>query len=448
MQKKLNDDEKELQFQQQMKNADKKKQLKKRKKLEKAKSRALFENKHKAVSIGFSVVVLSILSVSGYYLYQTVDELYDNYANTLRWEKKSEIPISTIDPETLYASDEDKKNRELYLQELNGIWNQESHSFVEGVNSEKIEKLKVTYESITSSKVSLDTTYQEVMTMWSVKQKLDDLFVDGLTSHRRLKRTSTLTSINNTLSESFDLISSYLIDSKYTLANQYYVEISELTDELINFQKLINEFDSFYESSQEQRKLVLKTEVSNVGYQKLTYLLSTLHYEWEVVDNVIKPVIEKSESVVALNEAELLSYNAYIADSKAKEDFSKYLDNYKKEKDRLLLTVVELPNFVGLTKEEAEKKATSNSLTLQVTYETTTDKSKHLIVSKQSVDTQKYKTIMKGSTIEITVYEYKQRQTSNSVNSSTNDDNSSSTSTVESDSSYSNNYSSTRGYIE
>lgn len=402
----LSEEDQEKRFKERIEQLDLKKKQKLQNRRKKAQKLADFQQKHKLLFLLGRLSVIACVASSVYIVYSSFEELSNNYLNTKEWEKKSTIQLASLDVETLYASEGEKEIREYYLTKLNELWNNEEHRFVKQPNDQIIAELSTSYNEITTSKTSLQETYDEVMLMWSVKQKLDDLFINGSTSHRTLKKDSTMSKVSTTLNQVYDDISKFLIDSKYSLANEYYVEISNLSDDLSKLSSIIYTFDSKFDRAGSQNQLNIKTDMLQADFSQLKSSINSLSYEWEIVNQVIDPVLKNSEAIISLNEADTIAFNQYQLDETEKTEFFQFLDTYKKDLEKVKSQLVETKSYIDRQKSDVENELKQLDIYVQWKTEKTKNKSKDQIIFKQNLDTSKYKYIKKGSTITLTYYEY------------------------------------------
>lgn len=436
-----NEQLKESKFQETLQKLETKKKLRQRKQLIRARNRANFQKEHPIVVNSLRIFTLFVITVSLYYIYDTSYELYENYTNTRKWEKVSKIPISTIDVETLYASEEDKALREKYLSIRSSLWDDNQHTFTSNISEEKIDELKSTFDSISSSKEKLQETHDEILVMWDVKKSLDSMFEDGSISHETIKLNYNLMMISDILNESFNKISPYLINEKYQLAHQYYVEISNISDDVLKMNEIMNMFNSSYQIEKIGKKLSFKTSMTYSESNDLNKRLNNLMYSWQISTHVLRNILTKSDSIFSLNEADSTAYSSYLLDEENKEKFSEYLKKYKSDIEKLKSEVVDVINYSGLKRSEVETDLSNKGIYTEWISEPTTDSTKDGLIINQSVDHQIYKKIRKGSTIRFTYYEYEEYRPSSSSStfrssstsrssSSSNSSNSSSSSTL------------------
>lgn len=421
------------------------------KKLERAKKRAEFKQKHPIYKWGMRGLTTVIIGGVAYGIYTVGSigfDLYKYYDDTVQWTKISGPPIANIEPQLLYATDENYDIKLKIVEIESEIWDNNAHKFTDKVTNAKVEKLRKLYKQAKEPKSYLKDTYTEIDTMWTVKTNLDSLFTDN--THTRFNDDVTIESLTQTTSENFVKIKDYRVKN-HEQAKIYQEEVYKITEATLEYRALLEQFEKSYQftktndtvktknnKTKTRSDLTIKTNMNEDDLNALQLMVDNLHYKWVLVDNFIQPVLNNSEQSAHNNTINQKVKAEYDNDQSRKSTFEEYLKSYKSTMQELKDSVINLPNFVGRDVDDARKWANENGVTLIMTTKYS-DEDENTVLS-QTPNRDDYKKIVKGSALSVTVAKKRPVETttessSSEPSTSSSETDSSSSSTEMSDSS-------------
>lgn len=401
---------------------------KKEKKHARAKRRADFAKRHQFLFfigrfaiLGVVVAGLTLTLKNGY-------EMYRQYKGTLKWEQADDTPIAEIDTDVLYSSKEEREARVRYDRTQSEIWDSATKNFKGDVSEDKMKILKEAYEGMTDNAKLKVEDYDEIVALWDIRTKIDQLFTDK--SHQAFVADIDLVQLSETVTESFNIVANYLTGAtkKHDAASQILEELYTIADAATSMISIISITNESYKLANANNAVTLSTSMDQETYETLKTNVANLPYTWDFVNKILQPLIDKSATTVEKNQALIDDYNRYLADQDRKAQFEKYVSDYNTAMQNLKNSIVPLPNFIGQSLASLQNWANNNNITLKVTY--VVDSSMVGLVMTQNPSAGAYNKIVAGSTVSVTVGRAAPIVLPSSTNSSSSTLNSSSSSSL------------------
>lgn len=426
----LTEEEREEKFENKMRLLDEKANARRLKKKHKIEKRSQFLYEHKKLYYLWNIikVIVILLIIGGILFMGTVAyNLYDDYNNSVKWTKISGPKEAEQSVDLLYSSASDKKVKSQLNELINNIWDSSKHEF-KSVNDDDINKLKDLYNKAKAPKDDYTKIYNEIVSMYEAKQSLLSVFTDE--NFETVKKSATLQNISDTVDLVFDKIDDYLIKgNNYEQANNYKDVIYKLANDANTYSSVLSMFMSNYNLSLSKNKLDVNTKLNKKDYTNLSNTIDMLSFKYEMIDKFIKPIMNKSKKSIDNNTKNESDYAAYQEDVNNQNNFNYYYEQYTSIYNNAKSLTVDYIDFTGKTIKEVEDWAALNDI--KVTYNEQASEGPAGVILKQTPSYGQYTSIIKGSSITVTVSKTK-ITTSSSSSNKTNNSSSKSSSTYSS----------------
>lgn len=323
-------------------------------------------------------------------------DLYNNYNNSKKWTEEKSAPLATIPPELLYSNAKDKKQQLDFIKIQSEIWDEKKLNFKENVTQDKINNLITKYQAIKTNKQYLKENYIRIIELWSVKKEMDTIIIGDTITDKK-----SLVDIQNFVNKKSPIINKYLLKDrdKALFAKQVKKIMKNLAFDVSQINLILESVNN--NTIINSRSIVFLPEILPGAFNDVLAYKTNLIYNWEILDNKILPLIKKSEPILKVHQNELNQYNLYQKDIANKNNFNKYLIEYKASESFLNKNIIDLKSFIGKDINELRKWANKNYIVLKIKKEESS-KPKDEILS-QMPDTDIYEKIFKGSVLEVTI---------------------------------------------
>lgn len=327
---------------------------------------------------GVVVVIAVVLSVIGM--------LYHQYTSTVEWKKTQQPELASLTPEQLYLSDADRENIGIYNNYKSQLWDDEKKNFI-STDEELFDNFVNSFTKIESLNLSgVNELFHDIKDIHDLRLRVEKVQAG--------KPDEYLKVIETVINDEFDTLNALAQNDRVAGAVQDVYK--KLGDYAKSHNQLVEIYDIFAKIFTIGDEIAVNDGATTADATAFTTVAST----FDRAD-----LISRLQSIVK-EAANTLADNANIVDIQHKIDETKELkvkfealkkeiEDKKKARDS---QIVDYPSFVGKTKQELEKWAKDNNITIRYrqVYGVTTDK-----VKAQLPATTTYKRIMKGSAIEV-----------------------------------------------
>lgn len=324
------------------------------------------------------VVIAVVLSVIGM--------LYHQYASTVEWKKTQQPELASLTPEQLYLSDADRENIGIYNNYKSQLWDDEKKNFI-STDENLFENFVNSFTKIESLNLSgVNELFHDIKDIHDLRLRVEKVQAE--------KPDEYLKVIETVINDEFDTLNALAQNNRVAGAVQDVYK--KLGDYAKSHNQLVEIYDIFAKIFTIGDEIAVNDGATTADATAFTTVVST----FDRAD-----LISRLQSIVK-EAANTLAENANIVDIQHKIDETKELkvkfealkkevEDKKKARDS---QIVEYPSFVGKTKQELEKWAKENNITIRYrqVYGATTDKVKAQLPSNTT-----YKRILKGSQIEV-----------------------------------------------
>ena len=327
---------------------------------------------------GVVVVIAVVLSVIGM--------LYHQYTSTVEWKKTQQPELASLTPEQLYLSDSDRENIGIYNNYKSQLWDDEKKNFI-STDENLFENFVNSFTKIESLNLSgVNELFHDIKDIHDLRLRVEKVQAE--------KPDEYLKVIETVINDEFDTLNALAQNNRVAGAVQDVYK--KLGDYATSHNQLVEIYDIFAKIFTIGDEIAVNDGATTADATAFTTVAST----FDRAD-----LISRLQSIVK-EAANTLAENANIVDIQHKIDETKELkvkfealkkevEDKKKARDS---QIVEYPSFVGKTKQELEKWAKENNITIRYrqVYGATTDKVKAQLPSNTT-----YKRILKGSQIEV-----------------------------------------------
>lgn len=327
---------------------------------------------------GVVVVIAVVLSVIGM--------LYHQYTSTVEWKKTQQPELASLTPEQLYLSDDDRENIGIYNDNKSQLWDDEKQNF-KSTDEELFENFVNSFTKIESLNLSgVNELFHDIKDIHDLHLRVEKVQAE--------KPDEYLKVVETVIGDEFDKLNALAQNNRVAGAVQDVYK--KLGDYATSHNQLVEIYEAFANIFTIENEIVVKDGATTADATAFTTVVST----FDRAD-----LISRLQSIVK-EASNTLADNASIVDIQQKIDETKELksrfESLKKEisdkKKALDSQIVEYPAFVGKTKQELEKWAHENNITIRYRQLSGTASDK---VKAQLPATTTYKRIMKGSSIEV-----------------------------------------------
>lgn len=324
------------------------------------------------------VVIAVVLSVIGM--------LYHQYTSTVEWKKTQQPELASLTPEQLYLSDDDRENIGIYNNYKSQLWDDEKQNF-KSTDEELFENFVNSFTKIESLNLSgVNELFHDIKDIHDLRLRVEKVHAE--------KPDEYLKVVETVVNDEFDKLNALAQNNRVAGA------VQDVYKTLGNYATSHNKLVEIYEAFANIFTIGDEIEVKDSATTATATAFTTVASTFDRAD-----LISRLQSIVK-EASNTLAENSNIVDIQHKIDGTKELkvkfealkkeiEDKKKARDS---QIVDYPSFVGKTKQELEKWARENNITIRYRQVNgvTTDK-----VKAQLPATTTYKRIMKGSTIEV-----------------------------------------------
>lgn len=330
-------------------------------------------------------IIAGVVTVIGIIL-SVIGMLYHQYTSTVGWKKTQQPELASLTPEQLYLSDDDRENIGIYNNYKSQLWDDEKQNF-KSTDDELFETFVNSFTKIENLNLSgVNELFHDIKDIHDLRLRVEKVQAE--------KPDEYLKVIETVIHDEFDKLNALAQNNRVAGAVQDVYK--KLGTYATSHNQLVEIYEAFANIFTIENEIVVKDGATTADATAFTTVVST----FDRAD-----LISRLQSIVK-EASNTLADNASIVDIQHKIDETKELkakfNALKKEisdkKKALDSQIVDYPSFVGKTKQELEKWAKENNITIRYRQLSGTASDK---VKAQLPATTTYKRIMKGSSIEV-----------------------------------------------
>lgn len=381
------------------------------KKKKKFKKRAINESKIYKYFIRWLIYITIIGLIVGIFVLSK--HQIERYNATSKWKKLQRVEMAKMEPFMLSLNDDDYQVANILIEVKDKIWDEKKQNFLQDISDSNIQLFKTNYSKLPIKNNSLNEFNSRVIdNYWPIYTQKKLVASDNV-----INKEMTFNDIANYLNESSSKLNSFYQDS---IDGSFLFDLNEfnqlISKDLVTISNFTNQFINLI--TIEGNDFYINDNVKQKDVNSCYDVLNNLNFEWTQL-NELKSKKETIIAFVKSNEAKITDYANYENNESIKNAFNTYLTNYKSSINEIESSKVELKNLVGLTVDEAIEWCQQNQINYTFRYTETNNKDQKNVITSQSVDNEKYKFILKNSTIELNAIKYVAPATTYSSNSST-----------------------------
>lgn len=327
---------------------------------------------------GVVVVIAVVLSVIGM--------LYHQYTSTVEWKKTQQPELASLTPEQLYLSDDDRENIGIYNNYKSQLWDDEKQNF-KSTDEELFENFVNSFTKIESLNLSgVNELFHDIVDIHDLRLRVEKVQAERPDEYLKVVET--------VVNDEFDKLNALAQNNRVAGAVQDVYKT--LGNYATSHNKLVEIYEAFANIFTIGDEIEVKDSATTANATAFTTVAST--FDRADLISRLQSIVKEASNTLAEN-ANIVDIQHKIDETKELktkfEALKKEIEDKKKARDS---QIVDYPSFVGKTKQELEKWAKDNNITIRYrqVYGVTTDK-----VKAQLPATTTYKRIMKGSTIEV-----------------------------------------------
>lgn len=327
---------------------------------------------------GVVVVIAVVLSVIGM--------LYHQYTSTVEWKKTQQPELASLTPEQLYLNDDDRENIGIYNNYKSQLWDDEKQNF-KSTDEELFENFVNSFTKIESLNLSgVNELFHDIKDIHDLRLRVEKVHAE--------KPDEYLKVVETVVNDEFDKLNALAQNNRVAGAVQDVYK--KLGDYATSHNQLVEIYAAFANIFTIGDEIEVKDSATTATATAFTTVAST--FDRADLISRLQSIVKEASNTLAEN-SNIVDIQHKIDETKELkvkfEALKKEIDDKKKVRDS---QIVDYPSFVGKTKQELEKWAKENNITIRYrqVYGVTTDKVKAQLPANTT-----YKRIMKGSTIEV-----------------------------------------------
>lgn len=327
---------------------------------------------------GVVVVIAVVLSVIGM--------LYHQYNSTVEWKKTQQPELASLTPEQLYLSDADRENIGIYNNYKSQLWDDEKQNF-KSTDEELFENFVNSFTKIESLNLSgVNELFHDIKDIHDLRLRVEKVHAE--------KPDEYLKVVETVVNDEFDKLNALAQNNRVAGA------VQDVYKTLGNYATSHNKLVEIYEAFANIFTIGDEIEVKDSATTATATAFTTVASTFDRADLIsrLQSIVKEASNTLAEN-SNIVDIQHKIDETKELkvkfEALKKEIEDKKKARDS---QIVDYPSFVGKTKQELEKWAKDNNITIRYkqVYGVTIDKVKAQLPANTT-----YKRIMKGSTIEV-----------------------------------------------
>lgn len=316
------------------------------------------------------------------------------YDESVVWDKVN-YKLADLEPYQLYVSKEDKELLVAYQKAIASVYEYDGNQgkFKKVPTTTDLQDIKNKFEALPEfMKDREQENFDKIFNLLSLRMEFSALFNQDGTLKENTEPEQVVALANN-----YNIFfSNYLNNSQDVAVTQMYETIKVA---LADLPTLYTAYDNFFRlTTFEDKMLTLKADVLPSDFENFKSTLPKLSLQWKTAKS-LNNLYEQLKNMLTKRQE---SYDKYQLAEKYRAEQSRFA-LFKSSYEKMNAMIVDIPDLVGKSKNEAIDKLVELKLDYQIEEKTVTKSEKEDVVLEQTPSPNKYKKLLNIDTITLVV---------------------------------------------